>query len=919
MKTSRITPLLAPAAALYLAADAASATHGLNAMEWLAACLAVTLSAAALAIRRLLAAEFSGARRVGELVVGARRVGALGAFAGIGLAASLAPETGSLLRATTAAVVLPAAGALLMDLAFNLPDRVGGARARTVVSVLAVVAAVGGVAAVLPVFIVFGEPVLVPREWTQAPTLFLWTAVFGAFLLRIARRRRSTPDARAANAWATVGLIPAVAVSSWSVWFIGRGPSRIGETAMALGGAAALAVVYGHAAMIDPSRRLTASSSVRHLAARTCVLALAVASGVSLRDALPPDRWTLAVGILGWLLVLYAAWRVIEPLVEHMLAPRSGRLLRAVDDARAALRRADGLEEIAAAVLAPLRLRRSRWGRADSGSAASPRLRLFDPPMEVGIDLAGTGRSRPLTEDASALEAYVREHPGEVVIAKDLDVAIVRRPELRALAEALEALDAFSVVPMAHETDVEGCIVLADDGGGGLSLEELEALRALGRDVAVRISSVAGLGRASQRLARMAARNDELEETLEARQGEIERIRFEARALRSGRGEARQKAPPVAYSESTRALERRLAELAHADGPVLLEAEPGTALDRVARRLHEASPRHDGPFLVADLSAVAPEALGEAVFGDSEGRPGWLRLAADGTLLLADLPALPRGLQRELAESLATKQVRTADGAESYPLRARLIASSREGLLGLRAHEVIDEELARWLVPGVVRLPPLRERRDDIPSLVLLALDRSCRVLGRKPLGVTQEALEVLLAHDWPGNLRELQHVIDRAVLRSDGPKVQRDDLPPLAGAEATRVTRASHYDAGNAQPDPTSSQVARPEEAAWLEGTWLEVERQILERALSAAEGNKSEAARILDLKRTTFLDKLRRHGLHGAALKKNGKRPQSTAPAGGRASGRSAGKAAGRRRRKPAHKDSLLDDDTAAQPPER
>ena len=115
----------------------------------------------------------------------------------------------------------------------------------------------------------------------------------------------------------------------------------------------------------------------------------------------------------------------------------------------------------------------------------------------------------------------------------------------------------------------------------------------------------------------------------------------------------------------------------------------------------------------------------------------------------------------------------------------------------------------------------------------MLALDRASRVLGRPPIGIAQAALDVLLAHDWPGNLRELQHVVDRAVARAQGPQVLRADLPLLAGAAPTT--------------DP-------------LEGTFAALEHRILERAMRRAKGNKSEAARLLGLKRTTFLDKLKR-----------------------------------------------------------
>ncbi|NOY93355.1 MAG: hypothetical protein GXP55_19390, partial [Deltaproteobacteria bacterium] len=151
-----------------------------------------------------------------------------------------------------------------------------------------------------------------------------------------------------------------------------------------------------------------------------------------------------------------------------------------------------------------------------------------------------------------------------------------------------------------------------------------------------------------------------------------------------------------------------------------------------------------------------------------------------------------------------------------------------------------DPELAARLSALCLEVPPLRARRDDIPSLALLAIDRACRLLGRPAVGIDDAALERLLRYDWSGNLREFSHVIDRAVGQAAGPKIECADLPPLPQA--------------------------RPE-ADPLSGSFADVERRLLSAALTHAGGNKSEAARNLGLKRTTFLDKLRRLGLDDAA----------------------------------------------------
>jgi len=300
-----------------------------------------------------------------------------------------------------------------------------------------------------------------------------------------------------------------------------------------------------------------------------------------------------------------------------------------------------------------------------------------------------------------------------------------------------------------------------------------------------------------------------------------------------------------------RAFETRLAEVAAMEAPALMQAEGGSAVDQVARRLHRASARAEGPFVIGDCASLPADRLPAALFG-SEGddpHPGWLRLAAGGTLLLTDVAALGAETGRQLAEALAVRQVRVVDGTLAYPLSARIVATSRMPLPPLVQLGLFDAELEKWLTPLRMEVPPLRRRKQDIPSLLLLALDRACRVLGREPMGIEQAAVDALMAHDFPGNLRELENLVERAVRRARGTQVLRQDLPPLVPAEG-------------AAPAP----VADP-----FDGTYAELEKRILEKALERAQGNKSEAARVLGLKRTTFLDKLRRHDLDGPSTSRS------------------------------------------------
>src|SRR5690606_12592265 len=141
-----------------------------------------------------------------------------------------------------------------------------------------------------------------------------------------------------------------------------------------------------------------------------------------------------------------------------------------------------------------------------------------------------------------------------------------------------------------------------------------------------------------------------------------------------------------------------------------------------------------------------------------------------------DVPALSLETQAALGEAIATRSARAEGGASAYPVDVRLVAHSRVDIAGLARVGAFDPELARRLEPLRLDVPPLRERREDLPSLVLLALDRACRALGREVLGIDDAAMARLLAYEWPGNLRELQSVIDRAVVVAQAPRVTEPD-----------------------------------------------------------------------------------------------------------------------------------------------
>jgi DNA-binding NtrC family response regulator len=267
-------------------------------------------------------------------------------------------------------------------------------------------------------------------------------------------------------------------------------------------------------------------------------------------------------------------------------------------------------------------------------------------------------------------------------------------------------------------------------------------------------------------------------------------------------------------------------------------ANTGVPVVPLARFIHERGPRWEAPFVVADCASASPDSAIGLLFGCEQDRCiGWLRSALHGTLLLRDLPSLPRPAQAELAAVLSRPPRAAAE--------VRVIATARMPLEELRTRDAVDPGLFDLLSANSLVVPALRNRREDLPSLVLLSIDRACRVLAVDPVGIEREAMGALVQHDWPGDVAELALLIELAVGRAEGRTIRLKDLP--------RLTPNATIEGS----DPFS-------------GTYAEIERRLLEHALCRAGGNKSEAARMLGLKRTTFLDKLRRYDLEA-------KRPES------------------------------------------
>ncbi len=274
--------------------------------------------------------------------------------------------------------------------------------------------------------------------------------------------------------------------------------------------------------------------------------------------------------------------------------------------------------------------------------------------------------------------------------------------------------------------------------------------------------------------------------------------------------------------------------------PVLIEGESGTGKELLARTIHEQSPRRGRPFVAVNCTSLSETLLESELFGHVRGaftgaverRPGLFLEANRGTIFLDEVGDMSLAMQAKLLRVLQEQEVKPVGGGETVPVDVRVVAATHRDLGALVASGRFREDLYYRLRVVALRVPPLRERSEDIPILAEHFLGRFATLSGRRIQGFSREAMAVLQRYRWPGNVRELENVVDRAVALAPGLVVGVDDLPE----EIVLPTKAA---TGGAAGDGGSLDAV--------------VRRHVLS-VLESAGGNKSEAARLLGIPRRTL-----------------------------------------------------------------
>jgi two-component system response regulator AtoC len=303
----------------------------------------------------------------------------------------------------------------------------------------------------------------------------------------------------------------------------------------------------------------------------------------------------------------------------------------------------------------------------------------------------------------------------------------------------------------------------------------------------------------------------------------------------------------VGQSPEMVAIYKLVARVAPLDTTVLIQGETGTGKELVARAIHYASPRAGRPLVVVDCTAL-PETLVESeLFGHERGaftgattsRRGLLESADGSTCLLDEVGELSGSLQAKLLRVLQERVVRRVGSNEPIPVDVRIIAATNRDLRKRVEEGGFREDLYYRLNVVTVNVPPLRERRQDVPLLAQHFLARYAQAAGKPATGFASETLDALTAHDWPGNVRELEHAIERAVALASSPLILPDDLPPELRDTASRLPAAPP---------------GRP--------TLEELRRWYVTTVLAEVGGNKARAAEILGIDRRTLYRMLEREG---------------------------------------------------------
>ena len=309
----------------------------------------------------------------------------------------------------------------------------------------------------------------------------------------------------------------------------------------------------------------------------------------------------------------------------------------------------------------------------------------------------------------------------------------------------------------------------------------------------------------------------------------------------------------IGESLQIRKVKDMIGRIAQTNSSVLITGESGTGKEVVARTIHEQSPVSSGPFVAINIGGVPENLLESELFGYEKGaftgavgrKSGMFELANGGTLFLDEIGDMPLALQVKILRVLQERSITRLGGTEPMPINARIVCATNKDLEESVREGKFREDLFFRLNVVRIHIPPLRERKDDIPLLAAWIIKKLNTNMGRHFSGLTPEAMEKLKNYDFYGNIRELENILERAAIFSDGDLITADNIElrgDVLRPKAEPVGEASGYEEGM---------------------SLKEVERQVIEKALRRWEGNRTKAANELGITRRTLITKIEEYNL--------------------------------------------------------
>ncbi|HKI02673.1 MAG TPA: sigma 54-interacting transcriptional regulator [Thermoanaerobaculia bacterium] len=432
----------------------------------------------------------------------------------------------------------------------------------------------------------------------------------------------------------------------------------------------------------------------------------------------------------------------------------------------------------------------------------------------------------------------------EPVLVRDVEADPDAQPE-RARKCRFLGVRSLLKIPLRLDDGFIGALIFFSKTPGQYSENDVVVARRVADHVSLALSHQR-LAEEQRQAAEARERAANLEERVQALRDELEVTRGYHRVL----GE----------SKKWKDVLNQAAKVAATETTVLLTGESGTGKEVIARFLHRGSRRAKGPFVALNCAALPETLLESELFGHERGaftgaltaHPGRIEQAAGGTLFLDEVGEMSPGVQAKLLRVLQEREFQRLGATRPIKADVRVVAATNRDLAAAIARGDFREDLYYRLSVFDIRLPPLRERREDILPLAEALLEEVGPSVGRPAAGISRQAHEALLSYPWPGNVRELRNALERATILCDGGLITLEHLPIALGHPAASPARPE-------RPDRPENADAFPPGGVNLEV----VERDLIAKALDEAGKNRSRAARLLGITRSQLYYRMQKHGL--------------------------------------------------------